>query len=531
MAFVGKLYPFQQEAVDRMIERGALLVGYEMGLGKTVISIATIEKLIEDGEVGGGFVIVPASLKHQWRRQIDAFTGGEAITLVVDGTKEQRQRQYQRIMEGEIEYAIVNYEQVTNDWPIISKLPKDFVILDEATYIKSFTAKRSKKVKALMRRTPFRFALTGQPIENKPEEIFSIMQAVDEEVLGRFDLFDRTFIQRDGFGGVDYYKNLPTLHKKLQEAMVRRTREDVKDQLPNVVEDSYLVDFDAPGAKLYRTMVKDLRQALLEALGTFGSFNLWAHYNGGGGNTEELQARGKIMSKLTCLRMLCDNPELLRISAAQYAGTWEPEDALSGSMNSGSQYAYELKERGLLTANLGTPKLDGTLELIKEILEGSEKNKVVLFSFFKENLRIIKRATANIADSVLFTGDMNALARDTAKEHFANEPDCRLFLSSDAGGYGVDLPMANFLISYDLPWSAGKWDQRNARIIRLSSEFPEVTLMSMLMTGSIEERQYDALTQKQQIAAAIMDGKGIDKKGRLNLSLQSLTAFLDESSV
>jgi SNF2 family DNA or RNA helicase len=96
----------------------------------------------------------------------------------------------------------------------------------------------------------------------------------------------------------------------------------------------------------------------------------------------------------------------------------------------------------------------------------------------------------------------------------------------------VDLPNANYLISADLPWSAGKLDQRNARIIRLSSEFEAVTLIYMLMAGSIEERQFDMLAQKQAIASAIVDGKGYDRKtGRLDLDLKTLSAFLQESEV
>ena len=96
---------------------------------------------------------------------------------------------------------------------------------------------------------------------------------------------------------------------------------------------------------------------------------------------------------------------------------------------------------------------------------------------------------------------------------------------------GLDLPMANFLISYDLPWSAGAYAQRMARIIRLSSDFPEVTLVSMQMADTIEERQYDMLLQKGRIASAVVDGKGIDAKGRLSLDLKSLKDFLTERVV
>jgi len=112
------------------------------------------------------------------------------------------------------------------------------------------------------------------------------------------------------------------------------------------------------------------------------------------------------------------------------------------------------------------------------------------------------------------------------KRQFATDPNTRLFLSSDAGGIGLDLPVANYLISMDLPWSAGAYAQRQARIIRLSSEFPQVTLLSTQMAGSIEEYQYRLLSQKKKVADAVIDGKGISPKGRLNLDLQSLSEFL-----
>jgi SNF2 family DNA or RNA helicase len=132
---------------------------------------------------------------------------------------------------------------------------------------------------------------------------------------------------------------------------------------------------------------------------------------------------------------------------------------------------------------------------------------------------------------VLVNGDMSNKAKDVAKRRFQTDPKCRLFLSSDAGGYGVDLPQAQYLISYDLPWSAGALAQRNARIIRLSSTFDTVTIFSLLMKGSIEERQYDMLAQKNLIASAVVDGKGADSDGRLVLNLSTLRTFLLGSDV
>jgi SNF2 family DNA or RNA helicase len=133
-------------------------------------------------------------------------------------------------------------------------------------------------------------------------------------------------------------------------------------------------------------------------------------------------------------------------------------------------------------------------------------------------------------ESVTFMGGMTSQEKDAAKQQFANDPNTRLFLSSDAGGYGVDLPMANHLISYDLPWSAGKLDQRESRIIRLSSEFPHVTVTSFVMRGSIEERQYEMLQEKRLINRAFID-KGYDAQGRYEITLGSLSDFLSSSEV
>jgi SNF2 family DNA or RNA helicase len=223
-----------------------------------------------------------------------------------------------------------------------------------------------------------------------------------------------------------------------------------------------------------------------------------------------------------CLRMLCCHPQLLKLSADAFD---DPES------NAGSAYASQLKEEGELEHLSATPKLDRTLEYMGEIFEADERNKVVLFSFFKPNLQFIGEAARRMTENVSFTGDMNAKQKDAALMEFYDNPKCRLFLSSDAGGAGVDLPNANYLNSFDLPWSAGKMDQRNARIIRLSSEFDNVYLRNILMRGSIEERQYAMLEQKRAIASAVIDGKGIDKKGELVLSLSTLREFLMESEV
>ena len=514
--FTGTLYPYQEESVDKMVDRGQVLLGLVMGAGKTVTTIAAIEKLIEQGDIDRCLVVAPASLKYQWLREIQRFTTSRAT--VIDGSPKAREKQWKSAISSK--YIIVNPECLVRDTLHFKKVDCQAIVVDEATMLKSRSSKRSRLIKKLAKPMVYRYALTGQPIENRPEELFSIMEFVDPTVLGPFDSFDRTFIVRDHFGKPVRYRNLNVLHSSLTECMIRKTREDIADQLPEIIHQLIPVPFDDKSASLYRSISSDLLYQLHQAMSKHGgSFNLWKHYNDPGSN----EVQGQIMSRLTVLRMLCDNPNLVHRSAAIYADPKRPDE--------GSAYAHEIVSRGLLTNVSAAPKLDAVVDYIEDVLSADPANKVVLFSFFKENLRLIQQATAKLTNSVLFMGGMDSKERDDAKQLFSTDPNTRLFLSSDAGGYGVDLPMANYLISYDLPWSSGKLEQREARIIRLSSTFPHVTIATFVMQGSIEERQHEMLQQKRSINEAFVDGKHHDHRGGFDITLGSLSKFLKESNV
>lgn len=514
MAFTGTLYPFQQEAMERMVDRGRMLLAMVMGAGKTPTTIAALEELLAQGEVKRILVVVPSSLKYQWAREISKFTTSRST--VIDGPKTGRDPLWRKSLNSQ--YVIVNPELLVKDEVTAMKMGYDAMVIDEATMIKSTRAKRSRLLKKFGSKCHYRFALTGQPIENKPEELFSIMEFVDRSILGRFDIFDRTFIQRDHFGKPVRYRNLKQLHASLTESMVRKTREDIADQLPKVIHQVIPVTFDKPSALAYQMITKDLLNEIHKAISTHGrGFDLWRHYNGDTGG----EAQGQIMARLTILRMLCDNPQLVVESAKRFVDS-QGQD--------GSDYANSVMKHGLISTKATSPKLEAVVEYIQDILESDPNNKVVLFSFFKRNLSLLQERMSSMTKSVLFMGGMTAEERDASKQQFANDPETRLFLSSDAGGYGVDLPQANYLISYDLPWSAGKLDQREARIIRLSSQHPHVMITSFVMKGSIEERQYEMLQQKRGINEAFIDGN-YDSQGKFELTIGTLSDFLSQSEV
>jgi len=534
MAMRIPLYPYQDEAVDKFLERGDLLLAYEMGLGKTILGLAAVEELLANGEAECAFVVCAASLKYQWaeaiamatdvpRRTIRVKSEGqwqeiqvptEDACILIDGTPAKRAEQYRKVRETRPDYVLLSYENVVNDWRDVSRIKPEVIILDEATAIKSFKAKRTKKVKRLT--APYRLALTGTPIDNKPEEVFSIMQWVNPEVLGRFDLFDNTYIRRNHFGGVEGYKNLPTLHDRLSGAMSRKTRmdPDVAPYMPDVAEDDWHAAMDPKTRAVYRVIAKELLEEL-ESLPPGGmAFDLQSYYSGDADHDDK-SAQGRVMARHLALEMLLAHPELIRRSAAAY----------EAGLGHGSRYALDLVEAGLIDDLTSTPKLDYLAEEIEVMLETHPKNKVIVFSFFRDMSELIAEAVPQYG-SVRFHGQMDAGAKAGAKVKFTTDPNCRLFLSSHAGSMGVDLFMANHLVNYDLTWSSGKQDQINARHVRASSLFDKVFIHNLLVTGSIEQWKKDKASLKRRVARAVVDGKGADRSGNIDNDVDSLTNFL-----
>lgn len=515
--FVGELYPYQEEAKKRAVDRGKYLLAHVMGAGKTPTSIAVIEDLAELGKARMGLVVVPAALKYQWQEKIAEFSTGRS--LVIDGTPAKRKVQYK--LAPVCRYVILSYDTAINDWKYVRRLPYDYVLIDEATMIKSPKTIRSRKTKRLADGVAYRFALTGTPIENRPEELFSIMEFVDPTVLGDPQTFERTFIKRDQNGRFKYARNLKTLHKVLiPEACDRKSYDDIKDYLPDVVERDVPVVLDERTRAAYNWVRDDLLVHLAEAAKHGGTFDVLAHYGHSDGDSGD-QARGDIAARLGALRMLCDSPHLLTLSADRF-----DDDDVKG----GSQYASILKANGILD---GLPKLSPKLTAltgaVDEIMMTADEAKVVIFSFFLPMLGLAQGVLSKYK-SVLFHGQMSRGAREASRLAFVHDPKVRLFLSSDAGGYGLDLPMAQTLISLDLPWSAGKMAQRNSRIIRNSSQFDVVVNTAMLVRGSVEEWIKSVVVDKKSLGEAFLDAK-FDARGTYTPSALSLQRFLQEHQV
>jgi SNF2 family DNA or RNA helicase len=526
-----RLYPYQHDAVKLIRDNKKALIAYEMGLGKTPITIVALEQMMLNSDIQHPvLVVVLSSLKYQWRDEISRWAP-DSVAKVVDGTPAQRDKVYLDLEDVGADYVITTYDLIVRDYQWYAEKRWGAMVLDEMTAIKSFRAKRTKAVKELASRIPVRVGLTGTPITNgKAEEIFSLMEFVDPKILGKFWDFDKRYISRHPNGWVTKYRNMPELNNRIKGHLARKRQmdADVKDYLPDVLDmDPRYVAMDKYMERVYKRISADCSLALDEAQELFGSSFTWnVAYEYGQSDQKAHdpvanEIRGTIMACYSALRMLCDHPQLLMDSAREY-------EAGNGD-GTGSSYCWQLYSDGVVNDTAKSPKLTELVAYVKDAVEADPDVKVVVFASFTRAFPYIVEALEKALGAgtvVEFSGKQSAKVKEINKKRFQNDPSVRVFLSSDAGGYGVDLPQASILINYNLPWSAGTALQRNSRIIRASSGHKQVRIERLLMSRSVEVRQWEMLRFKMSVAGGVVDGLVSDPSGSIENTVEGLRNFL-----
>ena len=524
--------PYQSAPLATFLERGNILLAFDTGLGKTYCAIAAAEHLIEHAMIDTCLIVVPAGLKYQWAEAIAKFTDlpgqvkrfkGEPITIpdsrwcmVVDGPPARRKKQYKLAREtATCNYVIIGLDNVESDTRDVKRLAAEFAVLDEASAIKTMSAARTIAIKANLGDVPWRMALTATPIDNRPDELFSIMEWVDATVLGRGDLFDRTYIERNHYGDPVGYKNLRVLRDRLGNAMYRKSvgDPDVAPFMPDRKFIDWPVRMDTHVRELYTRMAWDLKAALAEAQRGGGSFSVAAHY--AGGKADENTAVGKCMAIHTAMEMLLDHPDLLVDSATAY-----------GEDGRGSKYASVICSSGLLDEVTHSPKLRVLMDKMA-VLMADPANKVIIFTRYRWMQHLIMEDFAYKGwDAVGYHGELSTAEQQAARARFLRDPSCRVFISTHAGERGTDLPVANWLVNYDAVWSSGQADQINGRHMRTSSDHDDIFVANMYCEGTVEERKLLQQDMKRKVSRAIVDGF-MPKSGRIDNDVESLSKHLD----
>jgi SNF2 family DNA or RNA helicase len=434
------LYPYQMVGALFLAFTERALLADDMGLGKTVMAMAASRLLRQEHGIKHVLIVTPASVKLQWGKEIERFT--DDTYTVIGGSKAKREKQY---AEGSF-FTVMNYELMLRDRGHVENLKPDLIILDEAQRIKNWRAKTSQAIKELPAR--FKFVLTGTPLENRLEELYSIVEFLDDKLLGPPWQFLAQHVIKDDFGGIIGYKDLEGVRRAIAPILLRRRKADVLTQLPERIDNDFWLDLDPPQERLYRPLEKQL-SALIRM--------------------PEWDASQSAMA----LRLLT----MLR-EAATAAQLVDP-DVVSSS------------------------KLRELPALVGEI--ASEGHKMLIFSQWERMTRHAEAALAPLElKSVRMHGGLGMRARQRIVEQFNNDPGTMLFISTDAGGLGLNLQAASYVINLDLPWNPARVEQRIGRAHRIGQVNP-VNVINIIAQDTVEQRVLEILYRKQELFEEILD--------------------------
>lgn len=442
------LHPYQQEGAVFLASTERALLGDEMGLGKTVQAIAACELLRRVRGVQRVLVVCPVSLRAEWEEQIEKFT--DLPARLVTGFRGSRLRQYR----DPVFFTIANYEQVVADAPDVMRLlAPDVVILDEAQRIKNWRTKTARAMKRLDSR--YAFVLTGTPLENRIDDLYSIVQFIDPTIFGPLFRFNREFYELDEHGRPTGYRNLATLHERLEPVFLRRRKAEVEAQVPARTTNTYFVPMDPEQSNRTAEYVRQVAQLVKRARRRPLS-------------PDEFK---RLQGWLACMRMLCDTPYIL-----------DPECRVS-------------------------PKLEELEEILRECLAEDDR-KILVFSEWERMLDLVRDlAVAMEIGFAWHTGSVPQGKRREEIRRFKQDPSCRLFLSTDAGSVGLNLQAASVVINLDLPWNPARLEQRIARAWR-KHQPRSVQVINLISEGTIEHRMLQVLAGKQTLAEGLLDGVG-----------------------
>lgn len=440
------LYPYQRIGALFAARAGRCLIADDMGLGKTIQAIAAAEILAETRGIERVLVVSPTSLKYQWKREIEKFAGRDAI--VVEGLAPQRALSYR----ADSFYKLTNYDVVSRDLKLIRAWEPELIVLDEAQRIKNWKTRTAQAVKQL--ESPYAFVLTGTPLENRLEELYSIVEFVDRFRLGPMFRFLDEHQHVDESGRVVGYRNLSNISRTLEPILIRRTKDEVLPELPERME-----------KRLFVPMTEEQMSHHEENRATVARIAAkWRKYR----FLSEADQR-RLMIALQNMRMACNSTYLLD----------------------------QESDHGV--------KADEAIDLLADLLEDPQTKVVVFSQWVRMHELMARRLQQRNWEHVMFHGGVPGAKRKSLIQRFKDDPACRLFLSTDAGGVGLNLQHAAAVVILDQPWNPAVLEQRIGRVHRLGQHRP-VRVVHLIAQGTIEEGMLSLLQFKTAMFAGVLDG-------------------------
>ncbi|MEO8133031.1 MAG: DEAD/DEAH box helicase [Betaproteobacteria bacterium] len=441
------LYPYQIAGALFVVRAGRALIGDEMGLGKTAQAIAAMELFARHFGAERVLIVCPTSLKHQWEREIVRFS--ERTATIIGGLRAERQSRY-----AKADFCkITNYETIGRDLDLIQDWAPDVVIVDEAQRVKNWNTIAARALRRI--ESPYAVVLTGTPLQNRLEELISIVQFVDQHRLGPTWRLLHDHQLRDEHGRVIGYKALDRIGQTLSPIMLRRRKSEVLQQLPERVDTTLFVPMTPQQIVHHEENGEIVARIVLR----------WR-------KTGFLSDADQI--RLTCalqnMRMSCNSTYLL---------------------DHETDHGH---------------KVDELVAMLEDMFEDPQAKVVVFSQWLRTHELIVRRLKPRGWGHVLFHGGVPGEKRGAIIERFLTDADCRVFLSTDAGGVGLNLQHgAAIVVNMDMPWNPAVLEQRIGRVHRMG-QTRGVQVINFVARGTIEQQMLAVLAFKKSLFAGVLDG-------------------------
>ena len=389
-------------------------------------------------------IFCPSTLKLNWADEIIKWLP-EKKTVVITGSKKQRDENWKK----DVDFYLANYELLLRDIPEILKIDWDYIIADEATRISNPRAKQSKLIKTIPAK--HRIALTGTPLNNAIQDIWNILDFCQPDILGSYWQFTSKYCEKDRFGGIVSYKNLNELKEHIANNMIRRKKKEVLAELPDKLYETLYIEFDVEEKKIYEAVKNEIASELKE-------YEISKVLND--------KYLSNILVKMVRLKQVTGSLEL--VSEHQFSS-----------------------------------KLNALKELLDDIIHNG--SKALVFTQFSQMADILVRELSKYKP-LLISGKVNNDDRKINVDKFQNEDENQILISTEAGGFGLNLQRANYIVHYDLPWSISKMEQREGRAHRIGQK-NNLTVFRLIVQDSVDEYVLKILHKKQKTSEDILGDK------------------------
>nr|NQU89942.1 DEAD/DEAH box helicase [Bacteroidota bacterium] len=435
------LFPYQEDGVRFLTFKKGTLLADEMGLGKTAQAIVAALMKKQIFGFTRTLVICPASLKFQWRSEIEKFTHEEVV--IVEGKQHEREQTYKN---STAHFFIINYETFIRDIENILNHPPDLLILDEAQRINNYETITASSIRSIPRKHTI--AITSMPFDSQFVDLYSIMLFVDQDMLTPLWEFSyqHCYFDKNQKNKIVGYFNMQDIAKKLQSVMIRREKQDVVDQLPHISHLNIPVKLHPLQAKQHMAMAGEI-------VGILDKSPLTAY-------------------------------DFQRISF------------LIGKMRMLSNASFLVDD-----TNDVSPKVDELQHiLLNKMNMNGNTHKILIITEWKKMMHIIARMLRRIrVDFVMFTGDTPIKKREEIVNKFSKDDNCNVFLTSEISE-GLNLQAADTMINFEVPLNALQMKRRISRIDRIGQRAANLTVINLIAEHSVEEIILSEEFQESKIA-------------------------------